>query len=325
MVDFKDLVKAGIHFGHQTSRWNPKMAPYIWGFRGGIHLIDVSKTAHYLEKAAKFLELVAAENKQILFVGTKKAAQEVVEKWAKELKMPYVTNRWIGGTLTNFSQVKKSVTKLLHFEDIIARSSQFSYTKKELLTFQKVVDRLQQNVGGIRNLKWPIGAVIIIDVRKEKTVLSEAKQAGLPVVALVDTNSDPKDIDYIIPGNDDSPKAVKFIVEYLGEAVKRGIAEAVKKAKEEQQKTESTDKHAGEGAEKTVGKVKTVARNLVEKVTSKVAKKETEKKPEEQQAETSGEVIQEDVVLKEKLPLNLIDDEDEEGEVEFQIQEESIE
>jgi len=324
MVDFKDLVKAGLHFGHQTSRWNPKMAPYIWGFRGGIHLIDVSKTAHYLEKAAKFLEAVAAENKQILFVGTKKAAQEVVEKWAKELKMPYVTNRWIGGTLTNFSQVKKSVTKLLHFEDIIARSSQFSYTKKELLTFQKVVDRLQQNVGGIRNLKWPIGAVIIIDVRKEKTVLSEANQAGLPVVALVDTNSDPKDINYVIPGNDDSPKAVKFIVEYLGEAVKRGIAEAAKK-KEEQQKAESTDKHAGEGAEKAVGKVKTVARNIVEKVTSKVAKKEIEKKPEEQQAETSDEMIQEDVVLNEKLPLNLIDDEDEEGEVEFQVQEESIE
>ncbi len=232
MVDFKDLVKAGVHFGHQTSRWNPRMAPYIWGHRHGIHLIDVSKTAQSLENAAKFLESVVAEGKPVLWVGTKKSAQEAVENLAKELKMPYVSHRWIGGTLTNFPQVKKSVTKLLHFEDIIARSAQFPYTKKELLTFQKIVDRLESNVGGIRSLSWPIGAIVIVDVRKEKTTLSEANQAGIPVVALVDTNSDPSLIDYVIPGNDDSPKAVNFIINFLGEAVKRGIAEALRKQQE---------------------------------------------------------------------------------------------
>jgi len=269
VIDFRDLVKTGLHFGHQTSRWNPKMAPYIWGHRGGIHLVDVSKTAHYLERGAKFLESVAAEGKQVLWVGTKKSAQKSINKWAKELKMPYVTNRWIGGTLTNFPQVKKSVTKLLHFEDIIDRSGEFPYTKKELLTFQRVVDRLQKNIGGIRNLKWPIGAIVVIDVRKEKTVLKEARQAGIPVVALVDTNCDPTLVDYVIPGNDDSPKAVSFIVDYLGEAVKRGIEEAAKKKKEAPK-----DEKIKEAVEGKIVKAKDAAKKIVKKVTTQVTKKE---------------------------------------------------
>ncbi|HBR71087.1 TPA: 30S ribosomal protein S2 [Candidatus Dependentiae bacterium] len=260
MVDYKDLVKVGVHFGHQTARWNPKMAPYIWGFRRGIHLIDVSKTAHYLEQAAKFLENIAAEGKTILLVGTKKAAQGAISKWGTELKMPYVTHRWVGGTLTNFPQVKKSVTKLLHFEDILARSENFPYTKKEFLTFQKMVDRLNKSVGGIRNLAWPIGAIALVDVRKEKTVLSEAQAAGIPVVALVDTNCDPSGVDYVIPGNDDAPKAVNFIIDYLGEAVKRGQAEAAKKAAAEKEEKKSA--------------AKGVAKKIVEKVTSEVTKKD---------------------------------------------------
>lgn len=284
MIDFKDLVKVGVHFGHQTARWNPKMAPYIWGFRRGIHLIDVSKTAYYLEQASKFLESVVAEGKPILWVGTKKSAQEAIDKWAKELKMPYVTHRWVGGTLTNFPQVKKSVTKLLHFEDILARSENFAYTKKELLTFQKMIDRLEKNVGGIRNLKWPIGAIVVVDVRKEKTILSEAKVAGIPIVALVDTNSDPSGVDYIIPGNDDAPKAVNFIIDYLGEAAKRGLVEAAKKTKETPKKESSTKV----AEDKRGNAAKDVAKKLVEKVASKVTKKaEAEHIDLPQEAETS--------------------------------------
>jgi small subunit ribosomal protein S2 len=229
MIDFKSLAKAGVHFGHQTSRWNPKMAPFIWGERSGVHLVDVSKTAIQLEKAAKFLESLAAEGKQILWVGTKKAAQPIIEQ-AGKAGMPYIVHRWIGGTLTNNSQVRKSVTKMLHFEDIIAKSATLSYSKKELNTYQKLIDRLQKNIGGIRTLRWPIGAVVLVDVRKEQTALREAQAMDIPVVGLVDTNGDPTGVSYIIPGNDDSPKAIKIVMEYLVEAAKRGLDKAAQKS-----------------------------------------------------------------------------------------------
>lgn len=234
MIDFKDLIKAGLHFGHQTARWNPKMARYIWGHRNGIHLIDVSKTAFQLDQAAQFLESMAALSNQILFVGTKKPAQQAIETTAKALNMPYVSERWIGGTLTNYPQVKKSITKLLHFEDVLARAASFNYTKKELSVFQKMVSRLQENVGGIRALKWPIGVLVVIDVKKELTALKEAHAAHIPVVALVDTNCEPSMIDYVIPGNDDSPKSIAFVLDYLGQAVQRGLVRAVQKDTEEE-------------------------------------------------------------------------------------------
>jgi len=222
VIDIKELIKAGVHFGHQTSRWCPKMEPYIWGFRRGIHLIDVSKTARQLEKASKFLEEVAAQGKPIFWVGTKKSAQEIVAQTGNRLRMPCVTHRWIGGSLTNYAQVKKAVTKLLYFEDILSKTSELPYTKKELNTFQKMVDRLRKNVGGIVSLVWPIGAVVIVDVRKEQTALKEAIASGIPVVALIDTNSDPSGIQFVIPGNDDSPKSIEIIVNYLAEAAARG-------------------------------------------------------------------------------------------------------
>jgi len=233
MIDFRDLVKAGVHFGHQKSRWSPKMAPYIWGFKNNIHLIDVSKTASQLEKASKFLGKLAEDGKSILWVGTKRSAQGIILDVATKLKMPYVNHRWIGGSLSNFPQVKKSITKLLHFEDIIARAKDYShYTKKELNTYQKVVDRLEKNVGGIRNLKMPIGAVVFVDVRKEQSAVKEAARMGIPVVALVDTNSDPSLVDYVIPANDDAPRSVSIIINYLSDAVAKGCEVAAKKIKE---------------------------------------------------------------------------------------------
>lgn len=223
MIDFRDLVKSGVHFGHQTARWNPRMAPYIWGSRNGVHLIDVSKTAHFLEQAAKFLESMAAQDRTILWVGTKKSAQVAIAEAAKGLNMPYVTHRWVGGTLTNYSQVKKSVTKLLHFEDVLGRSGGHHYTKKELTVFQKIVDRLLNSVGGIRTMTWPVGAIVVVDIKKEATVIKEARAAGIPVIALVDTNCDPSSIDYVVPANDDSPKAIRLLIDYLGQAAKRGF------------------------------------------------------------------------------------------------------
>ncbi|HLB40909.1 MAG TPA: 30S ribosomal protein S2 [Candidatus Babeliales bacterium] len=231
MINFQLLIEAGVHFGHQKSRWHPKMRPYIWGHRGGVHLIDVAKTASQLERAAKFLEQVAQENKTILWVGTKKVAQGPIREVAAQLKTPFVTHRWIGGTITNHSQVKKSVTKLLYFEDIVARADAANHTKKELAHYRKITDRLQKNVGGIAKLSWPIGALVLIDIGREATALKEAFQCGVPVVALVDTNYDPNGIDFMIPGNDDSPKSVRLVIEYLAAAAQRGYEKAAQEHK----------------------------------------------------------------------------------------------
>jgi len=226
MIDLKKLTKAGVQFGHQTWRWSPKMANYIWGEKDGIHLIDVSKTARQMERAAKFLEEVAAEGKQIMLVGTKSAARRTIEEMGQRLGCPFVTNRWVGGTLSNFSQVKKSVTKLLHFEDVIRKFDQQAYTKKEYGVFQKIVDRLQRNVGSIRNLAWPIGAIVVVDAGKEATAIKEAQLAGIPVVALVDTNSDPSGVSIVIPGNDDIARSIRVVFEELVVAIERGIEQA---------------------------------------------------------------------------------------------------
>jgi small subunit ribosomal protein S2 len=223
MIDFQKLVKAGVHFGHQTSRWNPKMAPFIWGFKNKVHLIDVSKTAYQLEKAAEFLKKVTSEGKTVLWVGSKKPAQEVIERVGKETGMPYVKNRWIGGTLSNFGQVKKAVTKLLHYEDILNKTEQFPhYTKKEFNVFKKTAERLEKSVGGIRTLKWPVGAIVLVDVSKEFSALKEANVMGIPVVALVDTNCDPSLVDFVIPGNDDAVPPIDLILQELADAVNRG-------------------------------------------------------------------------------------------------------
>lgn len=234
MIDLKKLVEAGVHYGHQTSRWCPYMAPYIYGKKNKVHLIDVSKTAFQLEKAAKFLEGVVAEGKQVLWVGTKRSAQEVINQIGSRTDMPSVTHRWIGGTLSNFGQVKKSVTRLLHYQDILSKSQSANfYTKKELNVFQKVVDRLEQSVGGIQKLAWPLGAVVLVDVDKEGSALREAVRMGIPVVALVDTNANPTLVDYVIPANDDSSRSITVIFNYLADAVvagKKKVAEAEKDA-----------------------------------------------------------------------------------------------
>lgn len=232
MIDFRKLIDAAVHFGHDTARWCPKMEPYIWGQRNNVHLIDVSKTAFQLEKAAKFLENIATGNKSILFVGTKKAAQDIVKGFSIELGCPYVTHRWIGGTLTNNSQVKKSITKLLHYEDVLSKTDQSLYTKKELMQFQKLVNKLKENVGGIREFTWPVGAIVIVDIKKEQAALKEAATMGIPVVALVDTNCDPSLVDYVIPANDDAPRSIKVVLEYLVEAIKEGKKKAIEKPKE---------------------------------------------------------------------------------------------
>lgn len=283
MIDFRNLVKAGVHFGHQSSRWCPRMAPYIWGEKNGVHLINVAKTAVQLDKAAKFLEQVVGNGKNVLWIGTKKPAQALVQEAAKSSRMPYVTHRWIGGTLTNNSQVKKSVTKYLHLKDVISKADRLRYTKKEFSVFQKTVDRLEKNIGGILNLTLPIGALIVVDVKKEASAIKEAVYMGIPVVALVDTNCDPLNIDYVIPGNDDSPKAIKVVLEHLTQAAQKGLEiAAAKKAEEEKELELIREKKKAERKDAAAKRteVKEDAPEKKEAVEKKAAPKKAEVKTE---------------------------------------------
>ncbi len=239
MIDKKKLIEAGVQFGHQKSKWCPKMKPYIWGFKNNVHLIDVSKTAVLLEKATKFLESIVASGKTILLVGTKKAAQNAIHDIAKELNLPYVNNRWIGGTFSNFRQVKKSVANYLHYKDILEKSSDFNYTKKELNLIQKKLERLEKNVGGIVKLNWPIGAVLVVDAKKEEVCIKEAIMVSIPIVSIVDTNSNPTNIDYVIPANDDSPKSINLLLNYIAQGIKAGQEIAKSKNFEELKEREA--------------------------------------------------------------------------------------
>jgi len=225
MIDLKKLVEAGVHFGHHSSKWHPKMKPYIWGTRNKVHLINVAKTAFLMERAEKFLETAAAEGKQILWVGTKKTAQPIIRAIAAKLNQPYVSHRWIGGTLSNFEQVKKAITRLLHFRDILEKGTTRA-TKKEQSVMAKEVERLEKNIGGITKMNGLPAAIIVVDGKKEHAVIREAANVGIPVIGLIDTNTDPSGVSYLIPSNDDSPKAIEVIFDYLSEGVARGMATA---------------------------------------------------------------------------------------------------
>lgn len=241
------MLKAGVHFGHRTSRWSPKMRPFIWGAKNKIHLIDVSKTAFLLERAGTMMRDLAATGGVFLFVGTKKAAQGTVQKTATTLGMPFVIHRWVGGTLSNYEQVKKAITRLMHLRDVVSKPTT-TYKKKEIGMIQKEIARLEKNIGGIIDLDYPPAGIVVIDAKKEQSAVKEASRLGIPVIALVDTNTDPDGVSYIIPSNDDSPKAISFVLEYLEARVQEGKAlfadkraaeiEAKKAAKAEAAKNE---------------------------------------------------------------------------------------
>ena len=278
MIDFKELLKSGIHFGHKTSFGNPKMRPYIWGAKNRIHLINVAKTGALLEHAGKKIKELTQNGGSILWVGTKKPAQAIVEKASNDLKMPYVINRWIGGTLSNYTQVKKAITRLLHLRDILKKTTTF-YTKKEHVMLQKQLARLERNVGGIIDLDFPPAAVIVIDAKKEHSAVKEAFGMKIPVFALIDTNTDPSFISYLIPGNDDSPRSIKFVIEYLSKAAAEGKAIAEKAKKEAMQA--AADAKAESKAKKLVTREKEVTKKVVAKkpVEKKVVAKKVDEKP----------------------------------------------
>ncbi|MCB9493457.1 MAG: 30S ribosomal protein S2 [Epsilonproteobacteria bacterium] len=293
MLNYKEMLQAGIHFGHKTSLWCPKMRPYLWGAKNKIHLIDVSKTALLLERAGKFAKEVASKNGTFLFVGTKKPAQKLIEKYASQMKMPFVINRWVGGTLSNYDQVKKGISRLLHLRDVTKKSTTL-YKKKEIVMINKEIDRLEKNIGGIIGFDYPPAAVIIVDPKKEQSATKEALKLGIPIIAMVDTNTNPAGISYMVPANDDSPKSIEFVLNYLVKNIEEGV-EIAKTAKAEEQsaaakereakraakkaeapaKAESTEKEALAKAEKKAAPVKKVAPKAAP---AKKAEENTEKK-----------------------------------------------
>ncbi|QVQ28698.1 30S ribosomal protein S2 [Achromobacter deleyi] len=238
----REMLEAGVHFGHQTRYWNPKMAQYIFGHRNKIHIINLEKTVDKYQEATKFVKQLAARGGNILFVGTKRAARELVASEAARCGMPYVDARWLGGMLTNFKTVKTSVKRLKDMEVVVAEGGAERMIKKEGLLFQRELDKLNKSIGGIKDMNGLPDAMFVIDVGYHKIAIAEAKTLGIPVVAVVDTNHSPDGIDYVIPGNDDSAKAIALYA--------KGIADAVLEGRE--QNLNGQVEELGEGQEEFV-------------------------------------------------------------------------
>lgn len=221
-VTMRDLLEAGVHFGHQTNRWNPKMRPFIYGARNGIHVVDLSQTVRHLAKAYDFAAQVTARGQSIVFVGTKKQAQDAIREQAQRAGQFYIINRWLGGTLTNFRTIRNSIERLKEL-DRMARDGSFAkYTKKEVLMFERERSRLEATVGGIQDLSGAPGAIFIVDPKKEDIAVKEANKLGIPVIAVCDTNCDPTGIDYVIPGNDDAIRAIRLFATAIADACMEG-------------------------------------------------------------------------------------------------------
>lgn len=222
VVSMKQLLEAGVHFGHQTRRWNPKMAPYIFTDRNGIYIIDLQKTVRKMEEAYNFVRELSAAGEDILMVGTKKQAQESIETEAKRCGMFYVTQRWLGGMLTNFKTIRQRIDRLNELDEMETNGAFDVLPKKEVIKLRLEKEKLERNLGGIREMKKLPGALFVVDPRKERIAIAEARNLRIPVIAIVDTNCDPDEVDYVIPGNDDAIRAVKLFASKIADAVLEG-------------------------------------------------------------------------------------------------------
>ncbi len=222
VISMKQLLEAGVHFGHQTRRWNPKMAEYIFTERNGIYIIDLQKTVKKIEEAYAFIKDVAESGKEVLFVGTKKQAQDSIKEEAERVGMYWVNARWLGGMMTNFKTIKKRIERLEQLTKMEEDGTFDLLPKKEVINLKAEREKLEKYLGGIKDMKKLPGALFVVDPRKEKIAIEEAKKLGIPVVAIVDTNCDPEDVDYVIPGNDDAIRAVKLIASTIANAIIEG-------------------------------------------------------------------------------------------------------
>ena len=240
-INMKELLEAGVHFGHQTRRWNPKMKPYIFGSRNGIHIIDLQKTVKLFNEAYSFIVRTVSEGYSVLFIGTKKQARDSILEESERCGMFYVVNRWLGGTLTNFNTIKKSIGRLKELEAMKSDGSINRYIKKEVLKMEKESLKLEKNLGGIKNMDELPGAVFIVDPKKENIAVKEVKKLGIPIVGIADSNCDPDDIDYIIPGNDDAIRAIRLLCSKIADACIEGHNLAEEKLKAEVEASQETE------------------------------------------------------------------------------------
>lgn len=227
----QEMLKAGVHFGHRTSRWHPKMSPFIFGARSGVHVIDIEQTQQKLKEALDYIEEVTARGGVVMFIGTKRQAQDVVEKYATDASAPYVNNRWLGGTFTNFPELQKIIKKYLDLKDKRDKGELKKYTKLEQLQFDRKIGELEEKIGGISTITKLPEAVFVLDVRHDKTAVEEAAKRGVKVIAVCDTNVNPRLVDHVIPANDDSVGSITMMAKLAGEAIKVGKARAKSGAK----------------------------------------------------------------------------------------------
>lgn len=237
-MEIKELVKAGVHFGHLTRKWNPNMSPYIYSEKNGIHIINLYKTIQKLEESCSALEKIASSGRKILFVATKKQAKDIVSKYAEEVKMPYITERWPGGMLTNFVTIRKAVKKMSAIDRSKQDGTFESLSKKEKLSVDRTRAKLEKNLGSINSMTRLPGAIFVVDIRREHIAVREAIKLNIPIFAMVDTNTDPRLVDFGIPANDDASKSIEIILNKVTSSIKSGLDQRNKEKAEEQAKIE---------------------------------------------------------------------------------------
>jgi small subunit ribosomal protein S2 len=240
LITMKQLLEAGVHFGHQTRRWNPKMKPYLFGARNGIYIIDLQKTVRLFKKAYNFVQDTVAKGQSVLFVGTKKQAQDAIYEEASRCGQFYVNQRWLGGMLTNFSTIRKSVEKLNNIGGILESAEETNLTKKELSNLSRKYEKLNKNLAGIREMRKLPGAVFVVDPKNENIAVREARKLSIPIVAIVDSNCDPDEIDYVIPGNDDAIRAIRLFSSKMADACVEGRTIYEESLREEPEEVEAT-------------------------------------------------------------------------------------
>lgn len=292
-ADFKELLDAGVHFGHLKRKWNPAMAPYIFDEQKGIHVIDLNKTIAHLEQACAAAKQIAKSGKKILFVATKKQAKQILADRVKAVNMPYVTERWTGGMLTNFATTRKSIRKMASIDKMATDGTWETLSKRERLFKTRQREKLEKNFGSIAEMTRIPAAIFIVDVLKENIALKESVRLNIPTFAMVDTNSDPRDVDFPIPSNDDATKSIAIILDYITDAIREGLAE--RKSAKEQQEVEKKENEAKKAAEKA----KAEEKKAVEKSTTEEDKNaETKGEPTAPTAKTEKEATKKKVTAK---------------------------
>lgn len=287
-TNFKELLDAGVHFGHLKRKWNPAMAPYIFMERNGIHIIDLEKTTIKIDEAAAALRQIAKSGRKVLFVATKKQAKDIVSEKVGAVNMPYVTERWPGGMLTNFPTIRKAVKKMGSIDKMAVDGTFDNLSKREKLQITRQRAKLEKNLGSISDMTRQPSALFVVDVVKERIAVHEAKRLGIPVFAMVDTNSDPSDIDFVIPANDDAAKSISLVIELMCQAIAEGLNE--RKAEKEKDNAQAEKGEQPEGTQKS----KFTALDYTEEKQPEDKADTTEEKPEEKVAKDDAEGTQED-------------------------------